>query len=72
MTVVEECMLVGRSLAEALYQTRQSYNQESCRALLEGHGLVVEGCKKDADGNVSVDRSDPRVQPASRKSVLGF
>ena len=69
--VVEECMLVGCSLAEALYQTCQSYNQESCRAL-EGHGLVVEGCKKDTDGNVSVDRSDPRVQPASRKSVLDF
>ena len=46
--VVEECMLISCSLAEALYQTHQSYTQESCQ-VLEGHRLVVEGCKNDAD-----------------------
>ena len=46
--MVVECMLIGCSLAEALYQTRQSYTQESCQEL-QGYGLVVEGCKNDAD-----------------------
>ena len=41
----------------ALYQTRQSYTQESCQ-VLEGHGLVVAGCNNDAD-YVRVDRRHP-------------